>query len=51
MDREAWLIDVQAGAHVFRKPLDGEYKDISVVDRPKSCSRCLATVSVDLSLD
>jgi Uma2 family endonuclease len=50
---EAWLIDVQAGrVHVFRKPVGGEYTDMSVVDRPGILQpTALPAVSVDLSLD
>ena len=48
---EAWLIDVQAArVHVFRHPQNGNYADVSVVDRPDAlCPVSMPSVSIDLT--
>lgn len=48
---EAWVIDVAAGrVHLFRAPQDGNYTDVSSVDRPDALSPiALPLVRIDLS--
>jgi Uma2 family endonuclease len=48
---EAWLIDVQAArVHVFRDPQNGNYVDVSVIERPEAlCPGVMPSLSIDLA--
>jgi Uma2 family endonuclease len=48
---EVWLIDIEAGrVHLFRTPRDGNYTDVSSLDRPDALSpAAFPLVPIDLS--
>jgi Uma2 family endonuclease len=48
---EAWLLDIPAGRlHLFRTPRDGEFIDVSAVERPGAvCPVALPAIPIDLS--